>query len=64
VSISEQCWDCLWDRVSISKQHLDCLRNQFEGVDRFENSSRFRFEVKIISLSSLFDLTPFVFHIV
>ena len=40
VSISERRWDCLWDRVSISKQRVDCSRNQFEGVDSFENSSR------------------------
>jgi len=34
------------------------------GVDRFGNSSRFRPEVEILSLSSLFDLTPFIFQIV
>ena len=40
MSISDQRWDCLWDRVSISKQRVDCSRNQFGGVDYFENSSR------------------------
>ena len=40
VSISERRWDYLWDRVSISKQRVDCSRNQFEGVDSFGNSSR------------------------
>ena len=28
VQISEQRWDYLWDHVSISKQCLDCSRNQ------------------------------------
>ena len=31
---------CLWDRVSISEQCKDCLRNQVGGVDCFGNSSR------------------------
>ena len=39
MSISERRWDCFWDRVSISKQRVDCSRNQFGGVDCFENSS-------------------------
>ena len=40
MSISERRCDYLWDRVSISKQRVDCSGNQFGGVDCFENSSR------------------------
>ena len=40
MSISERRWDCLWDRVSISKQRVDCSKNQFGGVDCFGNSLR------------------------
>ena len=40
MSISKRRWDCLWDRVSILKQRVDCSRNQFGGVDCFGNSSR------------------------
>ena len=40
MSISEQRWDYSLDHVSISKQRVDCSRNQFGGVDHFGNSSR------------------------
>jgi len=60
MSISERRWDYLWDRVSISKQHVDCSRNQFEGVDCFRNSLRVSRGGKDPSLSSLFYLTSFV----
>ena len=60
MSISEQRWDCLWDRVSISKQRVDCSRNQFGGVDCFGNSSRVSRGGKDPIFIQFVYLTPFV----
>ena len=46
--------------MSISKQRVDCSRNQFGEVDSFGNSSRVSRGDKDPILSSVFYLTPFV----